>query len=330
MSIFALNSNDTNVDNKDVEVIDIVENEGEQPKNETASDSDVIPTGTEQRFNYEQSLIVDEETEKTIVEPIVEDSQTPDLQPQQPNENSRNVDIPVQEVEALGINVGVSDLEPALNIPYSKLKQIFTNKNVLPITVHGIVISIDLKEFETVTGADVNSGATLNALTATLELELSPSEVIAIRDKQLFSYKTGASIISPEEDLEDTSVLKIIVPQLSKNIQIEEANIESVDFGESLTMIDIDPKCTSKTLGLNKIIKKSSLVKILNSIQESSPRDEYLFYAKIISNMEDTNTFSRSLGDLRLMMQYALNCDTILLQSIVTNIVVSNEEEGKV
>ena len=243
-------------------------------------------------------------------------------------DDAEDSEEPYDELEQFEMKTFIpkeEDTEPYIVIPTSDLKRLFVTNNVLPVMVHGTTISINLDEFQKISDANPDSVSTINALSATLENQLSAEEVVRIRDKQMFSFKTGASIMEDVTSVMDTSSLKVIVPKLLLNLEIEDSNIEGLDVNEKATMISVKPEYKEQVNGLSKILKKNTVVTILNMMQEEGPVQELRFYANVLDNMKESNTANLTLMLMRGMMQYALNTDTIKLQTVLTDMVLNQE-----
>ena len=253
----------------------------------------------------------------TAEEPIAEEIQPVILELVEEEENSGFI--------AIDTNTQEDDdaTEPYLKVPVSDMKKLFSTNNVLPVPVHGITISINLDEFQKISDANPDALSTINALSTMLEAELTVEDAIKIRDKQVFSFKTGSSVMEDIMATMDTASLTIITPTLVHALKVEDVGIESFDFDETLTMVKVKEQYQEQTGGLSKILKKSTVVTILNMMQEEEPEKEFMFYANLIDKMPDSNTAKLALIQMRLNMQYALNTDTIKLQSVMTDMLTN-------
>ena len=248
--------------------------------------------------------------------------------PETPPLPEPQVDIPAKEenVEATHdntIHLAPEDTESYIKIPVSDMRKLFTTNNVLPVPVHGITISINLDEFQKISDANPDSLRTINALSVALEAELTVEEAIKIRDKQVFSFKTGSSIMEDVTAAIDTSSLTIVVPSFTTNLAIEDVSVEGFEYDDTTTLIEVKEEYREQTAGLSQILKKGTVVTILNMLQEEGFNKEFMFYSNLINKMPDSNSASLALMQMRLLMQYALNTDTVLLQSVMTDLLLN-------
>ena len=293
----------------------------EQTTNTTIPGIDAS-NGSSRNFRDIFSSSTNEKKVESVVmtEPVIMNE--PDLKT---NNTSMDKNLSVESEKPIPIiHLDALETDPYLNIPMSDMKKLFDTNNVLPVPVHGITISINLTEFQKLSDANPDSLNTINALSASLEEALTVEEVIKIRDRQVFSYKTGSTVMEDTFSGMDTASLQIITPDLSRNIKIEDVNVEDFDFDDMTTLIHVKEDCQDKTAGLSTILKKSTVVTILNLIQKQGPEKEFMFYANLIDQMKDSNSAKLALYQMRLLMQYALNTDTVLLQSVLTKMVLND------
>jgi len=222
-----------------------------------------------------------------------------------------------------------SNFTPYVQIPLKQLDSLFKTRNVFPVVVHGVTISVNLEEFQKISDKNPESLATLNALSASLEAEMTVDEVVQIRDRQVFSYKTGADFMLDPRTNVSSSSLKVVLPALVRNFVIEEVPVEGYDYDVATTLIEVKPEHTHVTGGLDKILKKSSVVEILNLIVQEAPEKELAFYFELLLKMKESNTTALVLQQMRLNMQYALNTDTVMLQSAMTSLILKGDENNE-
>ena len=243
------------------------------------------------------------------------------------------IDVPIKlETPDFIPNVKINkeDVQSVIKIPQSDIKKLFITKNMLPVPVHGVLISVNLEEFEKLSDANPHALSTVNALSAALEESISLEEAVKIRDRQVFSFKTGSSIMEDITVSTDTSSLEVIIPNFARNLVIEDVSGEGFNFenDDTATLINVKPEFRDKTGGLEHILKKTTVVTVLNMLQQEGKEKEFMFYANLLNKMQDSHTFKLILPVMRSMMQYALNCDTFLLQSVMTDLILNQGDNN--